>query len=141
MNTYSKTVGKLRVRTRGKTQRGDSLEISPGSKTAELLATNETSRIFYIVEATTVAVASGTYQKNGAGGFISTATSSVSGDFFELRLPVASDEYGTSSVVTLTADGTPYIFTVTTALEAFAQVNPDLTEMLNPDGSSTIQPT
>jgi hypothetical protein len=115
MKTYDKLLAGSRAKTKGKTVRGGaSVYLTPGKRTVELSVTDVTSRSFYPIVATSVTVAGGTYQKNGTGGFISTATSSVSGDSFELRLATASGEYETASAVTLTCDGIDFVFTVTT---------------------------
>lgn len=86
---------------------------SPGDELDAELSTVYTSRAFYPGVGAAVTVVDGTYQKNGAGGFVSAATTSLINDYFELR-GTSSGLHETDVTPTLIVDGVNFIFTITT---------------------------
>jgi hypothetical protein len=82
-----------------------------------------------------------TKQVNESGGFDAIDNTQVDGDTYELRLTSSASNSTAAYAVLLADDVVTSTFTVTTKAAAFAAVNPDDSEMLNPDASSAVNPT
>ena len=82
------------------------------------ISTPTTSSAFYPPATTgdAITIVGGTYQLNGAGGFVSTEITYTDNDYFELR-GTSSGEYETPVSVVLTIGGVDYTFVITTIAE------------------------
>jgi len=94
---------------------------TPGSRTNVALSTVIVSRKVYPEVAGAISVGAGLeYEKNGSGTWTAVAGTLTADDYYRVRL-TSSANYETEVTGTVTVDGTPYVFSVTTMAEPPSQ--------------------